>query len=452
MIVQALYVFGRGDDGYTSGYAWFTLPNLLRALWRPIRGGGGAICRCVRVGMAEVASGKTSLATRRSSPAIGNVEAVSSSAPDALSPLGGHPPPFGISPAPSSLSPGPADADCSITLGRQLITASVDDKYVAVPLLRLDLSASRTSVLVATQDGLDGNGGRFGRDYGALRDTKYCKDGAPPPPSARSITVTFEPGMRLQFVYVEILDRPIFKCGEHDCAEFSVNLSSFPGGAASTRATDGTLVAIGPVMSTCVRVIKPDVFPPMSGPRGKEDSSQWGSTATDNAARLCRTPSMWRRKWGSTASTPPTSSPPRRRPGGMFHSRSFVARSKGDVLSLDGADLRFRMRLLWSFFGSAFRIQGMKKKVIWHQLTHALLAILDHALYPHMYSYIIYFGVERRRYDVALMVGLTMWITVFVRYRIKLNYFHGSMLVMQVGLTSPDLASPCLTLPHLDLT
>ena len=79
----------------------------------------------------------------------------------------------------------------------------------------------------------------------------------------------------------------------------------------------------------------------------------------------------------------------------------------------------------------AFRIQGLLKKVVIHQTVYMLMALVDNFVYPLAYAYILDEGLVKKESRVTFMIGLAMMTWTMLRYHIKLNYFHGSMLVMQ---------------------
>ena len=229
-ILTAVYVFRRGDEGYTSGHANQTLPHLVRAV-------GRALMRGTRAGGSMTWNPASS--TARVKPAAATASSV-----DGNASLGGAAHDSGTPTA--QVSGGGGDGGrppltASVTLGRSLIIVSADDPYVAVPLIRLDDSSAPSAVLVTTADGRDGNAALRGRDYGALRaepagggvddggedseDRCTCATiypGGESGGNGTSLAVTFAPGARLMHCYIDLLRREQRVTGEHDCAELYV--------------------------------------------------------------------------------------------------------------------------------------------------------------------------------------------------------------------------------------
>lgn len=311
-VVTAMYVFGRGDDGYTSGWSGCTLPKLLHSLYRGTK--TLITCGCCSTSELEIRS----------------VIEPGQSAPEG--------PPAGVG------------LESAITLGRSTIVVSSTDAYVALPILRIDKSEGRAIVSVKTVEETN-NGARYGRNFGRIRE------GQEDPPDPTEVKVTFEPGVRLKFVYIDIMKRDVRIPAEHDCAMFSVALSEV-----ALQEEGQVRTAIGPVGECIVRVIAPMEFPVL-----------------------------------------------------MLTTKSMVKletlRSVGDVhrfaVAVDN-DLDQRARVVLKFLRWALRINGLPKKVIWHQATQVLLSIFHCFLRPLAYSYIIYFGVERKRTDVAMWLALLM--------------------------------------------
>ena len=349
-----VYVFGRGDDGYTSGRAGWTLPDLFCGIWRR-----ASQCACLRtqaVSTSDVAVFSTTL------------------------------PEKGVS--------GEVEAKCSVTLGRSVIVVAATDPYVAIPLLRLDSTKGGSDVLLQTVDGREGNGGRYGRDYGAI-SSEATSDTVVSP---SLVQLTFSPGTRLKFAYVELLERKMVTTGEHCCAEFVVALSDTPAGAHRTM--------VGPLQECVVRVIKPSLARTLLLPRL--------DAATDSSGS-----GIW-----SKESIP---TPVAR---GLSIAGSFLDLGQAE-LSNASADVMTRLRLVVAFLRESFKLSGLLKKVLWHQLSYLILALFVNLIEPLAYTYVVAFGIQRQRWDVSGCVALLMLLLRLVEYRISLNYFHGSMLVLQ---------------------
>ena len=90
-----------------------------------------------------------------------------------------------------------------------------------------------------------------------------------------------------------------------------------------------------------------------------------------------------------------------------------------------------QLRLVFGFFRAAFRIKGVAKKVALHQIAYLFIAFMTNFMHPYMYRLIILQGLENRSFKWTIFISVTMMLWQFIRYHIKLNYFHGSMLVMQ---------------------
>ena len=349
LVVGAIYVLRRGDDGYTCGRAKQTLPDLLQFLWR-------STCACARGKPAHTVT----------------------FAEDSEDGKGSH------------LKPQNAeDSDVavvgtSVSLGRSTIIVSASDSYVAIPVLRVDDAEGTSRVTVRTRNGIEGNPALLGRDYGALRPCPKSE----PPVVQNKLVLEFEPRTRLKFVYVDLLAREKRVTGEHDLADFWIDLSS-----AEERASAGAC-AIGPVKHCNVRVIKLEAFPSLH-------LKLLSSSNPDNSKAVLK-----------------------RNASALSASNVVYAPSKI-------SDVYWRFALVQAFLREIFRINGLKRKVFWHQLTCIYLAFIDSFIYPIMYSYIIAFGVQAQRTDMAMWIALLMMLLLLIKFRIKLNYFHGSTLVMQ---------------------
>ena len=84
-----------------------------------------------------------------------------------------------------------------------------------------------------------------------------------------------------------------------------------------------------------------------------------------------------------------------------------------------------------AFFLRVSRIKGLRKKIRNHQITSVLVAFHDSFAVPLAYQIILKYGIEKRRLDVCFATSLFALALAFVKYYIRLNYFHGSMLVQQ---------------------
>ena len=374
-IVTAIYVFLRGDDGYSSGRAGMTLPHLMRFLIGcPVR-----IFKFTRSTKVLTASSKGGDETKPTAVTRAHVVRQGTA---------------------QWLDMGQM-AENSITLGRAQIIIAATDRYVAVPILRLDKSDCTSSVLLRTRDGLHGNAAQFGRDYGPIRAT--ASDVGAPSGADHQLRLDFAPKSRLRFVYVDILKRTKRVTGEHDWAVFTIHMSN-------VSDAGGGMPAIGPVSSCAVRIIKPGKFPSLPESIGLGEIGTMKNNAKPAVTRL-----------GSNMT----------RLGLVNHVGLGKARGLGLSTLKHGSDVFLRLSLVHAFITESFRIGGLKKKVVWHQIAYFLLAIESSFLYPLMYSYIISFGVQARRQDMAVWIALWMLTLLLGKYRIKLNYFHGSMLVLQ---------------------
>ena len=445
-VATAMYVFGRGDDGYTSGWSCCTLPKLLRSLYRGT---------------------KTLITCGCSSPSEVVIRSVSELEDSAI-----------------EGPPAAAGLETAMTLGRSMIVVSSTDAYVAVPILRIDKAEGRVIVSVKTvEEETEGNAARYGRNFGRIRE------GQEDPPDPNEVKVTFEPGVRLKFVYIDILKRDARIPAEHDCATFSLALSEV-----ALQEEGQVRTAIGPVGECIVRIIAPMEFPVLALTTSMKKLDTLRSFAADkvlhvtnevlHATNELAAPISATSDILGTITTIPTAKKPVMRRRSSLQD-VIAAKRRASV-----QDTIARGLVVLKFLRWAMRINGLSKKVIWHQATSVLLAIFHCFLRPLAYSYIIYFGVERKRGDVAMWLALLMVFFTLIecalqplspsqpsralpgnqlllpilrlhfsptsRYRISLNYFHGSMLVMQnmrafllrkyLSLSHADrISSPALT-------
>ena len=376
-IALAVYVFGRGDDGETSGRGGCTLPNLLRILYRLTR--TLITCSfCTTTNPQEMTEPEKKAA--RSAPA----------------------------------TPGD-NVDSTITLGRSMIVVSSTDAYVALPILRIDKSAGRSTVSLKTVEEREGNGARRGHNYGAIRT------GHEDTYDATEIRVTFEPGARLKFVYVTLLRPAKRATGEHDCADFSIALSN-------VAQQEGQVTpAIGPVTLCLVRIIEPMEFPKC--------------ILTSSMRQLNEMPSSIKQPMGFADDLvePSSTRPARRISFGVIEDVAQSGREKV-------ADVAQRARVVLKFLRWALRIRGLAKKVVWHQATHLILACFNHFLQPLAYSYIIYFGVERKRADVAMWLALLMVTVTLIecaqRSHPHHRYASPALLLLSLGICFSSASYP----------
>ena len=89
------------------------------------------------------------------------------------------------------------------------------------------------------------------------------------------------------------------------------------------------------------------------------------------------------------------------------------------------------VQLIIGFFRSALRIKGVKQKLYLHQTAYFLIAFMEGFFKPLATRAILSFGLSNRSYKHTLAISLGALLWEIVRYHLKLNYFHGSMLVMQ---------------------
>ena len=399
-LATAIYVFGRGDDGYTSGRSWFTLIHLLRSIAKCFAGARTArkIVSSISRRAVPMWDYEESRRKRR------NLSRVVQVIQDEHMP---------------EAEARTNELATSVTLGRSRILACAGSPYIALPVLRIDETEETISVDVWTTDGLLGNGARFGRDYGAIRSSIDVSL-----EHGNMVTLVFEPGRRLHFAYVELRNRGAeVVTGEHDCAEFNVILSLSPKSRGKA--------AIGPIDSCTVSLIKDWHFPAVVDRNLSSSSPDDSIGSTTNPAALRR---------AATVTLALASKGKRFIHGVRQIRRSVIMQTSiaGKGLSQNSrlasemsSEIGERFRIGSEFLRVCFRIRGLRKKVVLHQIASMILAFFDSFLKPLAYTYIIHFGVAMGRWDVTACVALLMLTSTVVTYRIKLNYFHGSMLVMQ---------------------
>lgn len=108
-----------------------------------------------------------------------------------------------------------------------------------------------------------------------------------------------------------------------------------------------------------------------------------------------------------------------------------LLKNKGDLGREYDFDFSENFGLIYSFFRRSFRIKGLVKKVIIHQSVYFLMEGVDGFCAPLAYSTILDYGLVQKNRKWTWLVALGMMSWSWVKYHIKLNYFHGSMLVMQ---------------------
>ena len=90
-----------------------------------------------------------------------------------------------------------------------------------------------------------------------------------------------------------------------------------------------------------------------------------------------------------------------------------------------------RARFIRSFLRRMFRLKGMPRRVLAHQLSRVWLAIDGVILQSMLLALLLEHGINKGRYDVTVALALIKLTLLLIKFRIELNYFHGSFLVLQ---------------------
>ena len=232
----------------------------------------------------------------------------------------------------------------------------------------------------------------------------------------------------------------VFVCVCYRCV--ALTTAGAGSGAAAKQPSSANNVSVGPVRWCVIRLIKARPFPALPESFSVEFDARKGDVMAEGASGFLGAGSGFRsidvavaaaaaqRKSVAGATGAATASLSRSVTRTLTRAPSKIA-SKVFLSKVSRVELVARHRLLSDFLRELMRIKGLKRKVVWHQLAYLLLAFLDNFLYPVAYEYIIFFGLERARWDMSLWIACLMMLITLIKYRIKLNYFHGSMLVLQ---------------------
>ena len=93
--------------------------------------------------------------------------------------------------------------------------------------------------------------------------------------------------------------------------------------------------------------------------------------------------------------------------------------------------LRVRLKVVYHFFRQVTKIRGVRKKLLKHQFVCMLIAAHENLLTPYMYTWIIGEGITNQRLDICVAIAFAMFGIHLLIYYLKLNYFHGSFLIVQ---------------------
>jgi hypothetical protein len=215
---------------------------------------------------------------------------------------------------------------------------------------------------------------------------------------------------RLAFAYVEIRSPGYLPVEDEGCAEFLVRLEA--------NSSAKGVGAVGPIRDARVRIVSVDHFlSDHNGHLSEKEESKGKETGT----RGYPTPTI-----GDFLVGPKMANLIDK----VEVSRVRVTRGLS-VFLCDYELIRTRLSLLQAFFTRVARIKGLKKKIWHHQISSVFVAIHDSFAVPLAYQVILKYGIEERRLDLCFSISLFIFALTWLKYYIKLNYFHGSMLVQQ---------------------
>ena len=461
-----VYVFVYGDEGYTSGWSkvvGFNGP--LPSVGLVICNSTFALCSLLYLPFKKLPS-KTKPKQKRLVAVAKDRDAqkgdANKSDADVVSSSSSQPVP---TPPPSP----PADGTplSRVTLARKYIVCDSKSKYVHVPLARMGDSAVE---VVATVKLVDGVSARYGTEYsGVVQDARCVCDADTP----RVAHLTLDKGARIAGIYVSLKDKPKLVPGDSGASEFTIALT----GASSTS---GGSVSVGPIISCVVRlvdsedypngmrlsstdeVLDPTAKPPPTGvfhsgkikttglaavaarrmntkvlmaqaqaqaQAGADGSAEDAETtkpptapATDPVA-----PGITENVFADLKSNVNTAASTKEAPDG----KRGKAMSGNLTAQNDIDNNRELFQLFWNWLIRCFRIKGLVHKVVVHQIAYVIIACGESLVQPIIYRTVIAQGLGNRSFYWTWICGLGYISWKLVRYHIKLNYFHGSMLVMQ---------------------
>lgn len=404
MVASSIFLWIRGDGGYTTGYA------------SPVSSLFSLFCFRKTLVRTDTAEGDEGMASRAASALLAS-----------RLPANGA----------ESCSDPNAQRDSTISMGRSLLLVSDGDAYVALPLVRVGSSEREVTVRLASEENTEGNKCLYGVDFGDIcmrPDAKYPSyrgwrrastvraDGAEPEglpkgsrrhslsmsnrkdsmlrTGSRLVSVTFAPGARIIFVYVRLLARPRIAVEDPGCAEFTVRLVS------ASCAT-----ALGPVHRSVVRVVNVKQFP-----NGYHPGALEYGKVDQTAANLAQLNTL--RKTNSDKAGEHVTA------GSLLGGRFASAVLQSGLIK--------RMQLLVAFFRHCCRIDGIRMRLLKYQLSTMLLALLNNFITPVLYKFVLRYGVAQGRLDICILLALVKFVLDFnVRTYIELNYFDGEFLLMQ---------------------
>ena len=435
-----VWVFLHGDQGFTSGYAGFEL---------------GRLYTCLACGVCTLGKRVYSALTRKQESV--HVKAAAEQ--------------FNTVPL--------AQSATQVTLARTHVICAQSVEYVCLPIARLGDVSKPTTAGVA----LVNRTAKMGTEFGEVveDETQGCiRD----PGTPGGAIITFPAKARMVHIYIPIKHKVSHPAGDSGAAEFSVILRG-----AQTSGKQPT--ATGPLRACTVRIVDNELYPNgmelAIGKQRREAREQY-DLREDKEKRLshllialAKEPSAGAESSAgdvfiglepvadagaakqsaehgvdeylvaepmstSSAPSPPPSPPP---PGGITKVRSaglrkgMIAANLADAVQdissrsismrfiTDGSISREHITLIWNFFARASRINGMYTKIASHQLAYFIIAYMDNFIEPLLYRLLMIHGLGERDFKWAWTIGFTFMIWRLLKYHIKLNYFHGSMLVMQ---------------------
>lgn len=278
---------------------------------------------------------------------------------------------------------------CCISFGRTKIIVSNKATFVSVPVLRVGESKEKITVRIESVDGMVGVPAKYGREYGTMTSPLEIQADLVADP--RVVTLEFSTRTRVGFIYVELLNPTGVVTEYNGFANFHLKL---------VEASHDD-VMLGPLNEVNVEIVDVGAFP-------DEASSE-----------TLKSLSELKTKDGTM-----------KRPASvrdLFSDTNIYSKSTADVK----ANLSARLALVFGFLRRVTRVNGVRKKVVKHQIVSFFIAAHDNFLVPYMYKQIISYGVDGRRMDISLSIALFMLALYFTKYYIRLNFFHGSFLIVQ---------------------
>ncbi|KAL1507028.1 hypothetical protein AB1Y20_007890 [Prymnesium parvum] len=276
-----------------------------------------------------------------------------------------------------------------ITFGRVKILVSNQADYVAVPVLRLGNSEGALDFTIESADGIIGVPAKYGREYGKMKCPHEVKH-AGQQRNPHQINVQFPPKTRMTFIYVELKHPEGMVTEYNGFADFFLTLHH------------SSTALIGPLAAVCIEIVDVEAFPDERNAKRLKELTEHKS------------------KDGGVIKRPSSMKD-------LFADSHIYSHPTVKVQ----ANIRERLHLVFGFLVRITRVNGVRRKVVKHQIVSVLIAVHDCFLVPYMYRQILSYGVVEKRIDITLSIALLMLALYACKYYIRLNFFHGSFLIVQ---------------------